>query len=341
MGTLLENCTPGDYLQLKKQLKYCSAFEFYETDVDGWNVLHYNCSRGCTEIVKLILLQLYNRNIHDVLTKKDKYGRTVLHFACENNYIEIVKLIIYHPFFDSSLFTELSIRSRTPFHFACRNGYTEIVELFLKHPLFEPSVLSKQDYYGWTPLHSACTYDRTEVVRLILNYPLFDSSLLSKKVNEDSYTVLHLACLKGFTEIVQLVLEYLKRKCMTERFLVSEKDNLNCNILHCACACGQVDIVKLLLKEPFCIRMFGKLSIIRFTPLDYARYQGCTEIVQLLEKYKRDIYTTLLTPKTYFSKMHLLSIYNRKVVTKTKKLVTIFLSLNSDRQTAFDILYYL
>lgn len=147
------------------------------------------------------------------------------------------------------------------------------VKLLLEMPNFDMDSMYPKKTDGWTPLHREVGYGLVSVVKLLLDSKRFDVDARDRS----GETPLSIAVGQGHTEVVKLLLD-------TKSVDVNNKRRGDGTTpLSKAARLGYVGIVKLLLETNDAgVRTRDDSGL---TPLDYAKRNGNTETVELLEKY--------------------------------------------------------
>ncbi|XP_067652901.1 ankyrin repeat domain-containing protein 50-like [Haliotis asinina] len=225
-------------------------------DKYGNNALHWACSSGDLDTVKLILsenMKIINsrgygsttpvmlaavKGQSDVMkllldrganvSLVDVIGYNVLHFACIGGNLETVKLILSQDVIDIN---SRGNGSRTPVMDAAWKGDRNMVKLLLDRG----ANVSLVDETGDNVLHFACIGGNLETVKLILSQDVID---INSRGNGSRTPVMD-AAWKGDRNMVKLLLDRGAN--------VSLVDETGDNVLHFACIGGDLKTVKLIL----------------------------------------------------------------------------------------------
>lgn len=94
-----------------------------------------------------------------------------------------------------------------------------------------------------------------------------------------AWTALHQAANMGRTEIFELLLTFDN----SNELLCFIPNTAKCTALHLAAAGGHIEIVKLILKQPFPSNLCSKVDMFGFTALKLAQHNKNIEIIALLD----------------------------------------------------------
>ena len=230
-----------------------------ESDIFGWNVLHFAAYGGDLSIFKALSnynlppLMIFQRNYHHA---------TPLHLAAANGHLSIVKFIT------EELGIEPNIRNEfgcTPLHLAVKFGEAEVVKYLITF-LTKSQLQNYNDFSGVTPLMYAV--HNIQVLKILINE-------LNHKpmapIDKNGRCLLHYACNVGTLSVV----EFLIHDCCCDP---SKPDSLQLSPLHYAVYSKNINIVKYLVFkgkcDPECRDAHG------FTPLHIACTQGDINLVQ-------------------------------------------------------------
>ena len=243
----------------------CVSLE--DKDVDGMMDL---CKRGNLKLLAPLIQRSKDKNPGD----KDKY--TILHCATEHGHLNIVQYLL--PLLKNklpktglrTLSNGFTVRSETPLHLATRNGHLSIIEFMVPH-LNGDINPARGD--GMTVLHVAAIYGHINIVTF------YTSNLDNPNpgmISNDEFrgrTPLHHAAQQGHLEVVKHLCNLLQNKNPSD-------DNARSTPLHWAANYGHINIEKYLVT--FLDNKHPKSRSGR-TPLDYAKDEGKTEVVNFLE----------------------------------------------------------
>ena len=167
--------------------------DFVDSNYYNWTSLHYACTNGFLEIVKLLLQD------ERVEVNKQDNGYTPFYIACANGKIEVVKYMMQDQRIDVN---KQDNCNGTPFHAACQNSKIEVV----KHMMQDQRIdINKQDNYNTTPIWAACDNNRTQIVQVILQ----SGRYINLDAKYQNKTPLEQAREKGYQEIANLLTEYI------------------------------------------------------------------------------------------------------------------------------------
>ena len=134
---------------------------------EGFTALHYACSNGNIEMVKL--LKKYGAKFEETTN----LGKNVIHLAAETNKVSMLIYLILNEGLD--IFC-LDDNGSTPLHWACYYGSYEVVNYLL---VLNADV-NARDKDNFTPLNLAVSYNKENIVRLLLLYGA-DKNVPNKK----------------------------------------------------------------------------------------------------------------------------------------------------------------
>ncbi|VDI65891.1 Hypothetical predicted protein [Mytilus galloprovincialis] len=239
----------------------------------GWSALQGACSKGHTEIVKLLVD--FGMNLNFTLGARG----TPLYLACENGHYNTVKFLLdlNRQTLNSRVDTIIKNRNgQSVLHVACLNGHTEVVKLLVGVGLN----VNDTTHNGCTPLYLACQNGHTDMVKYLLdlNGGILNSRVDTKFKDEDGMSVLHKACSKGHKEVVKLLIDVGMN--------VNDISNKGYTPIYLSCQNGHYDIVKHLLDLNgdtlnSCVDTTIK-SASGWSVLHEACFEGHTNIVRLL-----------------------------------------------------------
>ena len=146
----------------------------------------------------------------DPIYIRNKNENSVLHTACHFGHLEIVKLVIVRMFNGFSS-TEAFLLAKnlegglSCFLVACSKGHFNIVEYFLKDLKMNFFLESVDDNFN-NGLHLASEQGHLSIVNILL-----DSGIDDQAKNKEGSTPLELSCRKGFFEISKLLIRNFKQ----------------------------------------------------------------------------------------------------------------------------------
>nr|XP_014015359.1 unnamed protein product [Salmo salar] len=238
-----------------------------QQQVDGSTALHFACSQGATEAVKLILSS-YIR-LDSIINLPDGACQTPLHRATIFDHTELAEYLISK----GADIDYIDCKGLSPLLLATNCGAWRTVALllskganvnikdksgcnFLHLTILQPKglknlsrdilqhssvkdLLSNEDHEGCTPLHYACRLGIHESVKNIL---VLQVSLDRK--SKDKKSALHFAAQYGRVNTCQRLLETI-----TDSRLLNEGDERGLTPLHLASGGGHTKVVELLLRK--------------------------------------------------------------------------------------------
>uniref|UniRef100_A0A673YF39 Transient receptor potential cation channel, subfamily A, member 1b n=1 Tax=Salmo trutta TaxID=8032 RepID=A0A673YF39_SALTR len=262
-------------------IKFCiqKGAKIDQQQMDRSTALHFACSQGATEAVKLMLSSYsrvdrigLNLTVALLLSKganvniKDKSGCNFLHLAIlqPKGLKNLTGDILQH----SSMLDLLSTEDNegcTPLHYACRLGIHESV----KNILVLQVSLERKSKDKKSALHFAAQYGRINTCQHLLE-TITDSRLLNEG-DERGLTPLHLASGGGHTKVVELLLR---------KGALFHSDYKGWTCLHHAAAEGYTQTMKIVLANN--IKLLDKLDEDGSTALHVAAREGQVAAVRLL-----------------------------------------------------------
>jgi len=172
---------------------------------------------------------------------------------------------------------------------ACSDGKVEEVQKLLQNSQININWQNQNDYLR-TPFFVACQNGHIEIVKLLLNDKRVD---INQADNDDGYTPtygettnkrwtpFHIACYNRHIEIVKLLLN-------DNRVDINYPNDNGETPFHSACRKGQTDIVKYMLESGKEIDINKKEYFTGKTGLDWAKENGKTDIVKLIESFQKN-----------------------------------------------------
>ena len=107
------------------------------------SLLSLACSRGCPDIVRLLL-----DHGADVNDGNNEFEETPLHTACLHGHADIVKILLSRV---NCEINAMNDRRRTPLHDACRRRHTNVARLLIG----KGADVDARDEFGFSPLDHA------------------------------------------------------------------------------------------------------------------------------------------------------------------------------------------
>ena len=268
---LFEAAKDGDLSRVKRALA--------GSDVDVEPALLVASQNGHLEVVKF-LLDSSNKNlvVKAPLSMASKMGHTEVvklllehdpdgdsvslanFVASEEGYTEIVELLLDN---GAEVNITLNDTGTTPLLIASKNGHSEVVKLLLE----KGAMVNVRNPEGTTSLMTASVSGHSEVVKLLLEQGADVNAMIP-----NGWTALLSASTMRHSEVVKLLLE--------KGADINVKGAMGITPLWYASANGHTEIVKLLLDNGADI----KLKVKNTTPLEIARHEKHTQIIELLEK---------------------------------------------------------
>ncbi|XP_045558799.1 transient receptor potential cation channel subfamily A member 1 [Salmo salar] len=235
-----------------------------QQQVDGSTALHFACSQGATEAVKLILSS-YIR-LDSIINLPDGACQTPLHRATIFDHTELAEYLISKVntvqcvclcvcvcvclcvcvsvcVFVSFSGANVNIKDKSGCNFLHLTilqpkGLKNLSRDILQHSSVK-DLLSNEDHEGCTPLHYACRLGIHESVKNIL---VLQVSLDRK--SKDKKSALHFAAQYGRVNTCQRLLETI-----TDSRLLNEGDERGLTPLHLASGGGHTKVVEMLLRK--------------------------------------------------------------------------------------------
>uniref|UniRef100_A0A6Q2X2C9 Ion transport domain-containing protein n=1 Tax=Esox lucius TaxID=8010 RepID=A0A6Q2X2C9_ESOLU len=261
---------------------------------DKSTALHFACTQGATEAVKLLLSKYHEGS--DVINIRDGALQTPLHKATMFDNCELIEYLI-------SKGADINVtdcKSHTPLLLATSCSAWKTVELLLSHganlkmkdkygcnflhlAVLQPKglnnlpsehsnvreLLSAEDNEGCTPLHYACRLGIPESVENMLSL-----NVSPEQKSNQNKSALHFAAEYGRINTCLRLLEGL-----TNPRLLNEGDEKGRTPLHLASRGGHVKVVKLLLRKG---ALFHRFTGCCWTCLHHAAAEGYTQTMSIL-----------------------------------------------------------
>ncbi|XP_030629407.1 transient receptor potential cation channel subfamily A member 1a [Chanos chanos] len=279
-------------------IKFCIAqgAKIDQQQCDKSTALHFACTQGATEAVKVMILA-YDR-VRDIINITDGACQTPLHKATIFDHCELAEYLI-------SMGADIDFvdcKGHSPLLLATSCGAWRTVNLLLSHGadlkikdksgcnflhlvILQPrglknlptevlqhetirELLMDEDLEGCTPLHYACRLGIPETVKNMLG---LEVSLDQKSKQKKS--ALHFAAEYGRINTCQRLLE-----TMTDTRLLNDGDEKGMTPLHLASRGGHVKVVELLLRKGALFHSDYK----GWTSLHHAAAEGYTQTMDTL-----------------------------------------------------------
>jgi len=162
------------------------------------------------------------------------------------------------------------------FYSAAKDGKVEVVkDILRKNPSLNVNWKNEESYAN-TALVAACEKGHDSVVSILLAHPDIDPNLKNKFGN----TPFLIACADGSTSCVRLLLR-------DQRVMVNEPDNDGATPLKWVACFGHLDVIKWWIASGREID-FGKPGDYKTDAIGEAKENGETEVVSLLERFKKN-----------------------------------------------------
>ena len=264
---------------------------------DGYTALHYSCTDGHVDIVKILVKHKANVNtktdsgdtpltlaakykhdnvVHALLSDskclmdaKGQDGYTALHYSCRYDYVDIVRTLVKH---------KANVNARTdsgdtPLTLAARNDHDNVVHALLSDSQC-PVDAKGQD--GYSALHYSCKYGHVDIVKTLVKHK---ANVNTKTDSGD--TPLTLAAINKHDNVVHALSDY---NC---EVLAKDKDSYNA-LLHSSCERGYVGIVRNLVTKHKA--NIGAKTNSGDTPLHLAASYGQLQVtIDLINEFNCDI----------------------------------------------------
>ncbi|PHU18431.1 hypothetical protein BC332_14126 [Capsicum chinense] len=233
--------------------------------------LHIAANEGHTEVVRVLLVCVEDRNTNDILTRMtDASGDTALHKAVWSQHLDVVKLLVKE---DSEFEFPPNHAQETPLYLAAESGFHDALINILEscnNPTYAAGPSNRmplhaaviQEHKGsendWTTaIHIAACEGDVNMIKKLLNCCPDCSDML----NSNNQNALHVAILKNQEKVVRVLLG--SDNCDS---LVDEPDSNGNTPLHLLAASG--NHLPELINHPRAKKMsFNKQNQ---TPLDIA-----------------------------------------------------------------------
>uniref|UniRef100_A0A8B9LME8 Transient receptor potential cation channel subfamily A member 1 n=1 Tax=Astyanax mexicanus TaxID=7994 RepID=A0A8B9LME8_ASTMX len=202
---------------------------------DKSTALHFACTQGATEAVKLMLLA-YDR-VCDIINITDGACQTPLHKATIFDHYELAEYLISQVISSDYTIEHYSLKIKTT-QMDSKVLYNVNISVSLQHESVR-ELLNDEDSEGCTPLHYACRLGIPDSVKNMLG---LEVSLDQKSKQKKS--ALHFAAEYGRINTCHRLLEP-----MTDTRLLNEGDEKGMTPLHLASRGGHVKVVELLLRK--------------------------------------------------------------------------------------------
>ncbi|KAG4961313.1 ankyrin repeat-containing protein At5g02620-like [Glycine soja] len=233
--------------------------------------LHSAARAGKLAVLKDIILETDETELHELLAKQNQDGETPLYIAAEYGYVDVVReMIQYYDLVDAG------IKARNGFdalHIAAKQGDLDVLKILMEgHPELSMTV----DPSNTTALHTAAIQGHTEIVKFLLEA----GSSLATIARSNGKTALHSAARNGHLEVVKALLE-------KEPGVATRTDKKGQTALHMAVKGQKIEVVEELIKaDPSLINMLDSKGN---TALHIATRKGRAQIVKLLLEQKENV----------------------------------------------------
>uniref|UniRef100_A0A0N5BFC4 ANK_REP_REGION domain-containing protein n=1 Tax=Strongyloides papillosus TaxID=174720 RepID=A0A0N5BFC4_STREA len=167
-------------------------------DNQGITSLHIAATKSSSEILRLLLDALPNKNKSLLRNMYDTHNRMPLHYAAASGSLECVE-----KFMDEALSLPVSIRDmygNTPLMLACGNNYASEVIRCLSNK--QSVSVASRNGYGMSALHIAVLANNIDGVRILLE----ECKIPTEIYDKDYKTLLHYAAQNGNFKIVEILL---------------------------------------------------------------------------------------------------------------------------------------
>ncbi|XP_063405743.1 serine/threonine-protein phosphatase 6 regulatory ankyrin repeat subunit C-like [Mytilus trossulus] len=244
-----------------------------DTSIEGYTPLYLACMYGHYDTVKF-LLDLNGEKFDSCVDTTIKHieGWSVLHVACFKGHTGVIKLLIKI----GININETSTNGSTPLYLACKNGHYETVKYLLDlngKTLNSVVDTTIKDEYGWSMLHAACSNGHKEVVKLLV-----DAGLNVNDITNEGVTSFLIACWDGHYDTIKYLLD-LNDQTLSSRVNTTIKDKYGWSVLHTASVNGHTEVVKLLIDDGLDVNDTTQIGC---TPLLLACQNGHYDIVKHL-----------------------------------------------------------
>ncbi|XP_065224500.1 uncharacterized protein LOC135848511 [Planococcus citri] len=311
-GTSLHTAAVGGHANIVKLLLRNGA----KMLKDGKNRLPLDLAVAYSHLdVVKILLQHKSVNMN---AKVDSSDWTLLHIASQEGNLEMVKYLVSN---GCNIHAKNSAGSK-PIHIAAREGCKNIVQFFLSKGLKVDESGAKNQ----TLLHYAVTKNTLEVVELLIS----KGADVNVKDNVGS-TPLHVAALNGSEDVIRVLLENgavynpIDNERLTPLDLMNEDSGIvDISTRELIQTATSEDIVKLFIstenlfeavkeENPSAVKsaiesgafINAKNAVTETTPLHYAAWKGCVQVVDILLENKANpnmVCSKKYTPLHYAAK---------------------------------------
>lgn len=147
------------------------------------------CEEGHLDVVKLLIENGANVNMHDRMHNKPLY------YACKNGHLDVAKWLILKG-------SEVDVGSIdyniTPLYIACNEGHFDVVKLLVKRR----ANIHVKDRWGKTPLYYACEKGYFDIAKFLIK----NGANVNQK-DDIGDTPLYYAYTNGHFKIVKLLIE--------------------------------------------------------------------------------------------------------------------------------------
>ncbi|KAL3076185.1 hypothetical protein niasHT_038811 [Heterodera trifolii] len=239
---LLENgADPNENLKLAYKGQNRSNLETFKVLMEnGANVkqktaddfgsmpLHFACSEGHLEIVKLLV----EEGEADIEIA-DSYGKTALMVACSLQKWDIVRYLIGK----GAKVDRTNAKGISPLHLECIDGHLEIVKLLVEGGKADIEKAEADSVIEWSPLMVASLTEKWDIVRYLIE----KGANIDQTNSYEGFSIIHFFAIHGHFDLCKLMLD--------KGINVNKQMHNRTTPLHLACKHGHLEIVKLLVEE--------------------------------------------------------------------------------------------
>ncbi|CAD5119632.1 DgyrCDS8225 [Dimorphilus gyrociliatus] len=286
---------------LNLMLKHLNARDLEDTDKQKKTALHWSCSSGHLEIVKILINNGMKASTQDIT------GKTSLHWAAMGKGQFATDCISYLLEVEPSIINVQDYEGRTSLHQAAAYGDENAVRTLASN---EKCSVSCVDSLFRTPLHWASVLGRQEIVKILMEFKI-DCGM----TDSNGATALHYSAKNNYSGCVKALLGGISQVIRDESdgegrtaliwasghgaddalsllveagCNVHHVDNHGATALHAAAQNGHASTVKLLLAYGSDKNVMDQLSL---TPLFRACEYGHEEVLRILYQSGVDLET--------------------------------------------------